>query len=80
MGAGQNETGARSSFGFGGKDHINDTECGRFFRESAQMGVWGGVVSCISFLTYERRSLSFFPLERQVVSSAKSTENNVVAQ
>ena len=36
----------------GGKDHINDTECGRYFRESAQMGVWeGGVVSCISFLT-----------------------------
>ena len=26
----------------GGKDHINDTECGRYFRESAQMGVWGG--------------------------------------
>jgi len=38
----------------GGKDHINDTECGRYFRESAQMGVGGGgggVVSCISFLT-----------------------------
>ena len=28
----------------GGKDHINDTECGRYFRESAQMGVGGGVV------------------------------------
>ncbi len=27
----------------GRKDHINDTECGRFFRESAQMGVWGGL-------------------------------------
>jgi hypothetical protein len=27
----------------GGKDHINDTECGRYFRESAQMGVWGGL-------------------------------------
>ena len=26
----------------GGKDHMNDTECGRYFRESAQMGVWGG--------------------------------------
>jgi len=26
----------------GGKDHINDTECGRYFRESAQMGVGGG--------------------------------------
>jgi len=29
----------------GGKDHINDTECGRYFRESAQMGVGGGGVS-----------------------------------
>jgi hypothetical protein len=27
----------------GGKDHINDTECGRYFRESAQMGVGGGL-------------------------------------
>ena len=33
----------------GGKDHINDTECGRYFRESAQMGVGGGCILYIIF-------------------------------
>jgi hypothetical protein len=35
----------------GGKDHINDTECGRYFRESAQMGVGGG--GCILYIIFD---------------------------
>ena len=39
----------------GGKDHINDTECGRYFRESAQMGVCGGGLYIIFDLVLEAK-------------------------
>ncbi len=35
-------------------------------------------IFCNSWLTYAMRSFKFFPLDRQVVSSANNTENNDV--